>query len=296
MWVEELARSVAQVVERAGPSVVGVVRHRTGGSGLVIGPDRVLTNAHNAAPEGVRVVFSDGRSEDGEVLGVDADGDLVVLETPTGDAPALAWGPAEKVVTGTPVVAMANPVGQGLRATVGFVAATGRPFRGPRGHRIEESLEHTAPLPAGSSGGPLLDLSGRLVGINTHRLGEGFYLALPGTADLQARVRALTAGESPRGRRLGVGLAPVPVARRLRRAVGLPDAEGLLIRLVEEGSPAEAAGLDAGDLLIAAEGRPLIVVEDLHEALEELAGDSIELTVLRGAEQRTVAVLFGPAG
>lgn len=296
MTAEDLGRAIRRVVDAAGPSVVGVVRHRTGGSGLVVGRDRVLTNAHNAAPEGVRVVFVDGRTEDADVLGVDADGDLVVLEVPTAGAPALEWGAAEQVAVGTPVIAMANPVGEGLRATLGFVSATGRPFRGPRGRRIEESLEHTAPLPAGSSGGPLVDLSGRLLAVNTHRLGEGFYLALPGTPELQARVRALMAGESPRGRRLGVGLAPVPVARRLRRAVGLPDAEGLLIRLVEEGSPAEVAGLGAGDLLIAAEGRPLVVVDDLHEALEEMEGDALELAVLRGTEQRSVTVPFGPPG
>jgi len=105
-------------------------------------------------------------------------------------------------------------------------------------------------------------------------------------------VRALMAGESPGGRRLGVGLAPVPVARRLRRAVGLPDAEGLLVRMVEEGSPAEAGGLSPGDLLIAAGGRPLSVVEDLHEAIDELDTGSIELQVLRGTEERKVTVVF----
>lgn len=294
MTVQDLAQAIRRVVEAAGPAVVGVARHRAGGSGVVIGPDRVLSNAHNAAPEGVRVVFADGRSEDGQVLGVDVDGDLVVLEVPTGDAPALEWGVVEEVAIGTPVIAMASPAGRGLRATLGFVSATGRPFRGPRGRRIEGSLEHTAPLPIGSSGGPLLDLSGRLIALNTHRLGEGFYLALPGNAALQARVRALMAGESPAGRRLGVGLAPVPVARRLRRAVGLPDAEGLLVRLVEEGSTAEAAGLTAGDLLVTAGGRRLVVVEDLHEALEELEGDTVDLQVVRGTEERTVTVAFAP--
>jgi serine protease Do len=291
--VQDLAQSIRRVVEAAGPAVVGVVRHRTGGSGVVVGQDRVLTNAHNAAPEGVRVAFADGRSDDAQVLGVDADGDLVVLEVPTGDAPVLEWAAAEETVIGTPVIAMALPAGRGLRATLGFVSATERPFRGPRGRRIEGSLEHTAPLATGSSGGPLLDLSGRLVGLNTHRLGEGFYLALPGTLALQARVRALMAGESPGGRRLGVGLAPVPVARRLRRAVGLPDAEGLLIRVVEEGSPAEGAGLSPGDLLVSAGGLPLIVVDDLHEALEQQEDDVLELQVLRGTEERRVTVLFG---
>lgn len=292
MTVQDLAQAVRRVVEQAGPAVVSVARHRTGGSGVVIGPDRVLSNAHNAAPEGVRVIFADGRTEEGQVLGADGDGDLVILDVPTGDAPVLRWGVMEEVVIGTPVVAMSSPAGRGLCATVGFVSATDRPFRGPLGRRIEGSLEHTAPLPAGSSGGPLLDLSGRLIAINTHRLGEGFYLALPGTPARQARVRALMAGESPRGRRLGVGLAPVPVARRLRRAVGLPDAEGLLIRLVEEGSPAEVAGLAAGDLLVAAGDRPLVVVEDLQEAVEDLEGNALELQVLRGAEGRRVTVVF----
>jgi serine protease Do len=290
--VQDVAQAIRRVVETAGPAVVGLARHRVGGSGVVIGVDRVLSNAHNAAPEGVRVTFTDGRVEDGQVLGVDADGDLVVLEVPTGGAPALEWGAVEEVAIGTPVIAMANPAGRGLRATLGFVSVTDRLFRGPRGHRLEGALEHTAPLPTGSSGGPLLDLSGRLIAVNTHRLGEGFYLALPGTASLQARVRALMAGESPGGRRLGVGLAPVPAARRLRRAVGLPDAEGLLVRLVEEGSSAETAGLSPGDLLVAADGRPLIVVEDLHEAIEEVETGSIELQVLRGTEERKVTVVF----
>lgn len=292
MSLEEWGSALRRVAAETGPAVVAVVRHRAGGSGVVIGPNRILTNAHNAGPEGVRVFFGDGRVEESEVAGVDVDGDLIVLEAATGEAPVVEWGAGDALSLGTPVVAMCNPGGRGLRATLGFVSATGRPFRGPRGHRIEGSVEHTAPLPAGSSGGPLLDLDGRLVGVNTHRLGEGFYLALPATAALQARVRALAAGESPRGRRLGVGLAPVPVARRLRRAVGLPDAEGLLVRLVEEGSPAAAAGLGVGDLLVAAAGRPLVVVEDLHAVLDRLEGEAVEVRVLRGMEERTVTIRF----
>ncbi|MBM3695087.1 MAG: PDZ domain-containing protein [Actinobacteria bacterium] len=294
MSIEDWGSTARRAANTVGEAVVGVSRHRAGGSGVVIAPDRVLTNAHNAGPEGVRVTFGDGRVEESEVVGVDADGDLIVLGVPTREAPVVEWGEGEALGVGSPVVALSNPTGRGLSVTVGFVSATGRPFRGPRGRRIEGSVEHTAPLPAGSSGGPLLDPAGRLVGINTHRLGEGFYLALPATPALRARVRALGAGESPRGRRLGVGLAPVPVARRLRRAVGLPDAEGLLVRLVEEGSPAEAAGLSVGDLLVAAAGRPLVVVEDLHGVLDRCEGDSLEIRVLRGTEERRATVRFAP--
>ena len=110
------------------------------------------------------------------------------------------------------------------------------------------AVEHTAPLMPGSSGGPVVDLDGRLLGINTNRLGNGFYLAIAADAALRDRVTALGRGESPTRRRLGVGLAPSHVARRLRRAVGLPERDGLLVREVEEDSPAAKAGIAEGDL------------------------------------------------
>jgi serine protease Do len=150
----------------------------------------------------------------------------------------------------------------------------------PRGLRITGSLEHTAPLLPGSSGGPVLDAAGHLLGINTNRLGEGFYLAIPADEELRRRVDALGRGESVRPPQLGITITPGHVARRLRRAVGLPDAEGLLIRDVAEDSPAARAGLASGDLIVRAAGQPVRSVDDLSGALRAAAG-TIELTVLR---------------
>ena len=93
-------------------------------------------------------------------------------------------------------------------------------------------------------------------GVNTNRIGEGFYLALPADAALKARVEALARGETPTRERLGVAIAPSHVARRLRRSVGLPERDGVLVRGVEEGSPAEAAGIEAGDLIVWPAARP----------------------------------------
>jgi serine protease Do len=164
-----------------------------------------------------------------------------------------------------------------------------RAFRGPGGRRSSGSLEHTAPLAPGSSGSPLLDADGALVGLNTNRVGEGFYLALPADASLRGRVDALARGENRDRPRLGIAVAPAHVARRLRRSVGLPEREGILVRGVEDESPAQAAGIAEGDLLVSAAGRPIADVDSLHEILGD-SGFPLEVTLVRGTEERTVSV------
>jgi serine protease Do len=294
--LDEIQAGIARLAEEAGPSVVGIGQRWGVGSGIVLGEGRVLTNAHNVRGSHVSVTFADGRTAEGTVAGTDIDGDLAVIEVETGQAPALSWatdGPA----VGTPVFGLANPGGRGLRVTFGFVSGVDRAFRGPRGVRITGSLEHTAPLLPGSSGGPVLNAAGQLLGINTNRLGEGFYLAIPADEALRSRVDALASGESVQPPQLGVAIAPGHVARRLRRAVGLPDAEGLLIREVSEESPAARAGLARGDLIVAAAGQPVRTTDDLFGALRAAAaGGSLELTVLRGTEERSVHVVLGPGG
>jgi serine protease Do len=254
----------------------------------------VLTNAHNVRGDQVTVTFADGRTAEGSVAGQDLDGDLAVIEVDTGGAPALAWADGASAAIGTPVFALSNPGGRGLRVTFGFVSGVDRAFRGPRGRRITGSLEHTAPLLPGSSGGPVLDAEGRLLGINTNRLGEGFYLAIPADEALRAQADTLARGESAAPPRLGIAIAPRRAARRLRRAVGLPDTEGLLIQQVTEDSPAARAGLSSGDLIVAAAGQPAGGVDDLFDALQGAQGGTLELRVVRGADERTVQVVFTP--
>ena len=294
--LDEIQASIVQLAESAGSSVVGIGQRWGVGSGVVLGPGRILTNAHNVRGDQVTVTFADGRTAEGTVTGQDIDGDLAVIEADTGEAPALAWATGAGAGIGVPVFALANPGGRGLRVTLGFVSGVDRTFRGPRGRRITGSLEHTAPLLPGSSGGPILNAEGQLLGINTNRLGEGFYLAIPADDALRGRIDALGRGESAKPPRLGVAITPRHVARRLRRAVGLPEAEGLLIRDVTEGGPAASAGLAGGDLIVAAGGRPVAAVDDLFDALQAAAGGTIELTVLRGTDERTIQVVLGEGG
>jgi S1-C subfamily serine protease len=288
-----IQEAVGGVAGRVGPRVVGLGRGWARGSGVVIGPGRVLTAAHVLRGDEATVTFADGRSAPGRVLGTDTDLDIAVVETETGDAPAIEWDAdaVAQVSIGAPVLALANPGGHGLRTTFGLVTATGRSFRGPRGRRIPGSIEHSAPLPRGSSGGPLVDPDGRLLGLNAVRREGGLILAVPADAALRRRIDALARGESGERPRLGVALAHPRSARKRRAAVGLPERDGLLVRGVVEDSPAARAGIERGDLLVAAGGKDLSAVDDLFDALDGAA--TVTLRVVRGTEERDVEVALG---
>jgi serine protease Do len=288
----ELEGSVRQAAERTGPAVVGIGRGWGVGSGVVFAPGRVLTNAHNLRHDEVTVTFGDGRRESGRVAASDAEIDLAVIEVDTGEIEPVQWAPDGADTTlGRAVLALSNPGGRGLRVTPGFVSSATRSFRGPRGRRIAGAIEHTAPLPRGSSGGPLIDAEGNLLGINSVRVDGGLILAIPADTAVRERVEALGRGERPKTTRLGVAIAPPRVARRLRRAVGLPERDGLLVRGVEEGSPAATAGIERGDLIAAAGGKELDRIDVLYEALEAARAEgTLELTIVRGADERTVTV------
>jgi serine protease Do len=291
--LDSVQSAIAAAAEQVGPSVVGLGRGWGLSSGVVIGEGHVLTSAHNLRRDGVTVAFADGRRERAEVAATDPDLDLAVLNVDTGDAPAIEWEPRDPPAIGAPVIALANPGGRGLRVTLGFVSSGERSFRGPRGRRIRGAIEHTAPLPRGSSGGPLVDPDGRLLGLNALRLEGGLILAVAATAGVKERALGMARGEASTRARLGVAVAPPRLARRMRRAVGLPEREGLLVRAVEDGGPADSAGIERGDLLVAAAGRELTGVDALYEVLDEVSpGDTIDLTVVRGTDERTVTAQF----
>lgn len=293
----DVAQAIESAVSTAGQAVVRIGRGWGRGAGVVLADGKVMTNAHNLRSEQVTVTFADGRSEVGTVAGVDVDGDVAVIDVDTGDAPAIVWADEESPPLGAMVLTVTVDAVAGTRVTTGRVSAVGAAFRSPRGRLVRDAIEHTAPLARGSSGGPLLDEEGRALGINTHRRGDGFYLAIPATEAFRDRLTALAGGEPVRRARLGIAVAPPHVARKLREAVGLPDVEGLLVREVEEGGPADAAGVRRGDLLIEAGERPLRSSDDLFSVLDALApGATLTLRVLRGTEEETLTASFDAPG
>lgn len=291
--MQSTQESIQRVAARVAPAVVGLKRGARGGSGVVTASGRVLTLARNLRGEQVALCFADGREARAELVGADLDVDLAVLAVDTAGVQPVEWAAAdEPVALGTAVLALADPAGRGLRVTPGFVSSGPRSFRGARGRLVAGVIEHSAPLPRGAGGGPLCDLDGRLLGLNAVRLDGGLILTLPG-AVLRERSERIAAGRPVRSPRLGVAVMPSRVARRMRRAVGLPDREGLLVHAVEDGSPADRAGLEDGDLIVAAGGRDVASIDDLYEQLDAAAGAELELRVVRGVEELDLVVALG---
>jgi serine protease Do len=253
------------------------------GSGVVTADGVVVTNAHVLRDRTISVRFADGRTAQAQVSGIDADGDLAALAVDTTGITPLAWA------DGPPQVGSVVVAGHGNGGvSLGIVGAVGRAFRGPRGRRVSDTFEHSAPLGRGASGGPVVGTDGRLLGIDTARSDAGYRAVAAGT-DLSARIARLVAGEDVSRPTLGIAIVPPPAARRVRAAAGLPERDGLLIRAVADDSPAAAAGLAQGDLLVSAAGTALGSVDDLHRALDAALG-SVELVVVRGTEERSVTV------
>jgi serine protease Do len=287
-FVDDLSSTARSVLSELGSTLVTIGQDGRG-TGIVIAAGKVLTNAHNLRDRTTLVTFADGHAEQGSVAGADLDGDLVVVDVDTGAVTPAPW--AEQSPDAGDVVFALSRGGHRTRISYGMVSSVDVAFHGPRGRQVRGGIEHTAPLVRGSSGGPVANAAGQVVGLNTHRTGRGFYVARPIDEGLQSTIADLAAGKSVERPRLGVALAPPDVAAKLRASVGLPQREGLLVRGVEPDGAAANAGIVEGDLLVAAGDTALVSIEALHDVLAD-AGETLTLNVVRGNDERTVEIAF----
>ncbi len=277
--------SVASLKVRAG-------RGEGSGSASVLTSDGyLLTSAH--VVEGASqatVAFTDGTETTGEVVGRDPLSDLAVLRA-RGDVPApVPLGDAGQLQVGQLVVALGNPLGLAGSVTAGIVSGLGRSLPTRQGRVVDEVIQTDAALNPGNSGGVLADSRGRMVGVNTAVAGIGVGLAVPINSSTQKIINALMTRGRVRRAWLGIAGNQAPLVPVLAAKMGRRD--GLRVAQVISGSPAEAAGLRAGDVLIALAGEPIHSSTALQRRMvEDTIGKRVEITVWRnGALVDVIAI------
>jgi S1-C subfamily serine protease len=286
-----LSDAMAEAVERAAAFTVMVnARRRLPASGILYSPGLILTADHVVEREDdIQVYLATGDEGRAAVAGRDPGSDLALLRLESAGGTAAEATPQDPRV-GQLALALGRPGKNGIQASLGVVSALGGPLRTGRGGLIDRYLATDAIPYPGFSGGPLIDASGRVLGINTSGLARGSSLAIP--SDLAWSVAASLA-EHGHIRRGYLGLRTQPV----RLPTGVAEQEpstGLLIVGIEEDSPAEKGGLMVGDILTRLAGKPISDHDDLLSQLSTaLVGQATQVAVLRGGQPLEMSVIVG---
>jgi S1-C subfamily serine protease len=294
--LDAYSRVVMGVAERVLPSVaslrVRVARGEGAGSACVLTSDGfLLTSAHVVeGADSAEAAFTDGTEVDVDVIGRDPLSDLAVLRARSPVPPAVELGDASRLRIGQLVVALGNPLGLAGSVTAGIVSGLGRSLPTRQGRVVDEVIQTDASLNPGNSGGALADSLGRVVGVNTAVAGMGVGLAVPINATTQRIISALMTGGRVRRAWLGIAGAQAPLPPPLVTKLGRRN--GLRVAQVITGSPADVAGLRAGDIMVAVEGQPVISSTALQQRMvADVIGRRVEITVWRnGALVDVVAV------
>ena len=288
----ELSAGLAEAVESAGPSIVRVEgRRRIPASGIIWSADGVIVTANHVVrrDEGIKIGLGDGQTVNASVAGRDPSTDLAVLRAEAGELPAAARvGKGYQV--GHLVLALGRP-GRTVQATLGVVSALGDSWRTSMGGQIDRYLQTDVVMYPGFSGGPLVDSSGQVIGLNTSALMRGVSLTVP-TPTLERTAEALlTHGRMRRGF-LGVSTQSARLPAAVREEAG--QETGLLIVNVEPDSPADSGGLVLGDTIVGLDGTAVRHHDDLLALLTgDRVGQKTPVQIVRGGELRSLNVTIG---
>ncbi|MBV7378919.1 S1C family serine protease [Maritimibacter dapengensis] len=268
---------------------------RGAGTGFIISDDgRIVTNAHVVSDaDTVEVTLTDGRTLEAEVLGTDPATDIALIKVDATDLPALSFGSSDDLKVGENVIAVGNPFGLGNTVTTGIVSALGRDLRaGP----FDDFIQTDAAINRGNSGGPLLNAEGQVIGMNTAiisptggSIGLGF--AVPASMVEQIVTDLSDDGNVTRGW-LGVQIAPL--SDDVVAALGLENGEGTLIENVMDGTPAEDAGFQNGDIVTRVDGQPIEGPRGLTRAIAgDAPGEKVSIDIIRKGKELTLDVTLG---
>ena len=287
--VARIARSTVTVAARPRQSATGILWN-AGQETIILTADHVVETEDD-----ITVRLPDGREAKAQLIGRDPGTDLAALRLSGVDlgTESVAAEVSDGVKVGHMVLAVGRPGADGPRVSFGVVSAIDGPRRSWQGSEIEGVIYPDVTFYPGFSGGPLVDLAGRVVGLNSSHLTRANAAAIPAATLRRVATTLLTHGRVKRGY-LGVSTQPVPLPQALAQKLGVSQETALLVASVESGSPAEQAGVLLGDLLVSVGGQPATQVEALRSQLgPDKLGQSVALKLLRGGEPRDVSVTVG---
>ena len=272
------------------------------GSGFIISPDGyIVTNNHlvqgangSGTVDSVTVITTDRKEYTARIVGRDASSDLAVLKIDGRNLPYVQWGDSAKARVGDWVIAIGNPYGLGGTVTAGIISALHRGITGVGAY--DRYIQTDASINMGNSGGPMFDLNGNVIGINSALISPtgasvGIGLAIP--AELaKPVVDALMKGQRPQRGYLGVGLQPLDES--LAPSLGLPKDNGEIVRSVVDGGPAARGGLQQGDVILRVNGKPVTPEETVSFLIANTpVGSRVPLDIIRGGRRQTLNVVVG---
>ncbi len=290
----DLSSPLTAAVEKAGPSVLRLARHRYPASATVwdAAAGLVVTTRHAVAgEETAHLTLPGGEEREAQVVGTDPGTDLALLRTDPAGLVGIEQADPGELKVGELTLALGRP-GASVRASLRIIGVLGADVRTPRGGKLERYIETDRALPRGFSGGPLVDLDGRLVGIDTSGLLRGADIAVP--VDTVKRVAAeLLAHGSVRRGYLGVAVQRVRLPDDLATSLG--QKSGALVVRVDPDSPAATSGLVLGDTIVALDGKPVSGPDGLRELLADRRGGTLPGRILRGGALQDLQLTVGEA-
>ena len=290
-----ISDELANAVERAGRSTVAVrARRHVAAGGVLWAPGVIVTADHVVEnEEDIKVVLPSGEEVRATLAGRDGGTDIAVLRIDNTTTTPAEIAESTALRVGQLALAVARPGGEGLAASIGIISAIGGSWRTWRGGTIDALVRTDLTLYPGFSGGPLVDVQGRVAGINTSGLSRGHSLIVPSQTIKRVSEALLSRGHVSRGY-LGVGLQPVQLPSDLVQRLGLQQTSGAILVTVDAGGPAATAGFMLGDILVTLSDHPTTDTEDVQAQLgSDSVGTTLQARLIRGGELKTLPVTVG---
>ena len=291
--LSQLSDDLAQIVDEANPAVVQVdARRRLPASGIVWDPDGIVVAAHHSLEreDNIDVGLNDRQKLSATLVGRDPATDIAVLRVKAESLASSRISDLGGLRVGHLVLALGRP-GRTVLATLGIVSALGEAWRSPAGGRMDRYLQTDVVMYPGFSGGPLVDIKGHVIGLNTSAVLRGISLTVPASTINRVVEELLTHGRIRRGY-LGIGAQPVRLPKEASQGAG--QETGLLLVSVEADSPAEKGGLMLGDTIVAVNDHPTRQLDDLLGLLgADKVGVSLPVRVVRGGKLQDLTVTVG---